>query len=388
MIPVSLLRHAPTTPTAHGTRGRWTALGAGASAAVLLTGCMSGGGGADVAAADFQDPVAGEVAEGSLEGTQMTFVSWGGGYQDGQEQAFVTPFAEASGATVMTDGPTDDAKLQAQVDSGNVQWDMIVSSAIQSAAYCDELYEPLDLSLIDTSQIPEGMPTGECFLPAMSYGAGFFYDADRYGDDPPTGWEDFFDTEAFPGTRGIEGTSSPTGGTFEAALLADGVAPEDLYPLDTDRALEVYASLGEENTAFWTSGAEQTQMIQGGEVDMIFGWSGRVYEANKAGANWKPVWNQAFLASDSLSVSKGSQNSVAAHALINYALGAEQQATQMELTTYSPVNVGAEPEIDAALEEFDVSRPEITEQMLTQDVEYWGENFGELSTIWYEFVSK
>lgn len=360
-----------------------------ALSALALTGCMQGGAAAaEVDRSVFENPTVGEVPEGSLEGTSMTFVSWGGAYQDGQVEAFSVPFAEASGAEMLSDGPTDDAKLRAQVDSGNVAWDVIVSSPTQSSAYCGELYEPLDMSLIDDSQIPEGLPRGECFLPAMSYVAGFFYNADTYGDNPPTSWKDFFDTEKYPGVRGIEGTSSPTAGTYEAALLADGVAEEDLYPLDTERALGVYEGLGAENTAFWTTGAEQTQMVQGGEIDMIFGWSGRVFEANEAGANWKPVWNQSFMASDSLSIAKGSQNTVAAHAYINHALGAQQQATQTELTSYSPANTESDPEISEAAREFDVSRPEVVDATIPQNAEYWGEHFPELSETWYAWVSQ
>ncbi|WP_029090161.1 ABC transporter substrate-binding protein [Brevibacterium album] len=350
---------------------------------LVLSACMQGGG-QDAGALDeedFRNPVAGEVGDGVLEGTTMTFVSWGGEFQNGQEQAFSQPFAEASGADLLSDGPTDIARIQAQVESGNVAWDVVNASPTLNSAHCGTLFEELDLSLIDTSKIPEGTPEGDCFLPSQSYVYGFFYDADRYGEDPPDSWADFFDTENYPGVRAVEGRPTPTAGTFEAALLADGVAPEELYPLDVERALEVWDGV-QDDSVFWQSGAEQTQMVQAGEADMIFGWSGRIFEANENGANFAPVWNQGFLASDSFSITKDTPNRLAAYAYINFALGAQQQEEMAELTSYSPVNTDSAPDFSPAAAEFDVSRPEVLEQTIAQNPVYWGENLDELSEDW------
>lgn len=358
------------------------------STPLLLSACMQGGGQAsqDLNEEDFKNPTAGEVQEGLLDGTTMTFVSWGGDFQNGQEEAFSQPFAETSGAEVLSDGPTDAAKIKAQVDSENISWDVVNASPTLNSAHCDVLFEKLDMSLIDASKIPEGTPQGDCFVPSLTYVYGLFYDADKYGDNPPESWEDFFDTENFPGTRGVEGRPTPTAGTFEAALLADGVAPEDLYPLDTERALEKWDSI-KDDSVFWQSGAEQTQMAQAGEADMIFGWSGRIFEANENGANYKPVWNQGFLASDSFSITKGSPNRLAAYAYINYALGAEQQTKMSELTSYSPVNTDASPNFSEAAEEFNVSRPEVMDQTIPQNAEFWGENLDDMSAAWGDWLN-
>ncbi|TIW72572.1 MAG: ABC transporter, partial [Mesorhizobium sp.] len=70
-----------------------------------------------------ENPVAGAVKEGSLKGKTLTFVSFGGIYQDGQVAA-LKEFVEKSGVTLLNDGPTEIAKLQAQVESGNVTWDV------------------------------------------------------------------------------------------------------------------------------------------------------------------------------------------------------------------------------------------------------------------------
>ena len=51
----------------------------------------------------------------------------------------------------------------------------------------------------------------------------------------PVTWADFFDTKKFPGKRAWPAEYF-TGGTMEAALLADGVAPDEIYPIDYERA--------------------------------------------------------------------------------------------------------------------------------------------------------
>ena len=356
---------------------------------LVLSACMQGGGGAadDLNEEDFKNPKAGVVAEGQLAGTKMTFVSWGGEFQNGQAKAFSEPFSETSGAEVLSDGPTDPAKVQAQVESGNISWDVVNASPTMNEASCGDQFEKLDMSLIDDSKIPEGAPRGDCFVPSLTYVYGLFYNADKYGDNPPKSWRDFFDTEKYPGKRGVEGRPNPTAGTFEAALFADGVDFESMYPLDTDRSLKKWDTI-KDDLVFWQSGADQTQQAQSGEADMIFGWSGRIYEANENGANFKPVWDKGFLASDSFSIVKGSKNRLAAYAYINFALGEQQQTKMSELTSYSPVNVDSKPNISKAAQEFNVSRSEVIDVTVPQNAKYWGENRDELTEAWSNWLNQ
>lgn len=362
-----------------------TAVAAGAL--LLVAACAQGGATKEVAADDLAGQPPGGVDKGSLDGVKMTFTSYGGGFQDGQEKAFVDPFAKATGAEVQTDSPTDPAKIQAQVDSDNLLWDVVDSGADDVAASCGTLFEPLDYSIIDASKLPELTPKHECYVPSLGYAYGLFYDADVYKDNPPDGWEDFFNTEEFPGRRALDGRPTPQTGTLEAALLADGVAPDDLYPLDTDRALETYDKV-KDDLIYWETGAQQTQMAEAGEADMVFGWSGRIFEANQNGANFVPVWNEGFAVYDVFAVLKGSPNKNAAMAFINYTLGAEQQAKMSELTSYSPVNVDSEPKLDPTAQEFNITRPEVLDQLVPLDVQYWADNQEPITDAWSAWLNQ
>jgi spermidine/putrescine-binding protein len=95
-------------------------------------------------------------------------------------------------------------------------------------------FEELDLSKIDVDQYPEGT-VSDCGIPSYFFGLTFVYNTETYKDNAPTKLSDFFDLEQFPGTRVL----SPEfgNGIMEYALMADGIEPDLLYPLDIERAL-------------------------------------------------------------------------------------------------------------------------------------------------------
>jgi putative spermidine/putrescine transport system substrate-binding protein len=130
-----------------------------------------------------EKPVAGEVKEGSLKGKTLTLVSFGGIYQDGQVAA-LKEFVEKSGVTLLNDGPTEIAKLQAQVESGNVTWDVVDTADFPPYVYCGKLFQKLDFSKLDISHIPEGQ-VSDCSVPAMNYGVVLMYNTEKYKDNPP-----------------------------------------------------------------------------------------------------------------------------------------------------------------------------------------------------------
>ena len=71
--------------------------------------------------------------------------------------------------------------------------------------------------------------------------------------------------KAFPGPRSLE--NSPKG-NLEFALLADGVAPDKLYPLDVDRAFKKLDQIKHHIPVWWTNGAQHVQLLIDGEVSM------------------------------------------------------------------------------------------------------------------------
>lgn len=356
----------------------------GLALAVSLVGCAGGSAPVEVDLGDGP-AVAGTVKEGALEGVTLTLSSWGGVYQQGQVDAASKPFAAASGATMLDDGPTEYAKVKAQVDSKQVTWDIVDSDIIWAEMQCGEdgLFMDLDTDIVDVSKVPADL-VGQCYVPAMQYGYVIMYNADKY-KTAPTGWDDFFDTKKFPGKRGISGFEDIGPGVYEGALLADGVAADELYPLDMDRVYNKLDTI-KDSFIYWKTGAESQQMIETGEADMALVWSGRGFAAVENGANYKPVWNQSLVIADALGVPKNAKNPDAAFAYINYYLGAKEQAKLSELTSYSPVNSDSKPELSELGKEYLTSNPEIAEQMISTDAGWWAANYDAELTRWLDWM--
>lgn len=324
-------------------------------------------------------PVAGEVAEGSLKGKTLTFVSYGGIFQDAQIAA-LQEFVEKSGVTLLSDGPTELAKLQAQVESGNVTWDVVDTGDLAPYVHCGTLFQKLDFSKLDTSNIPPGQ-VGECSVPAMNYGVILMYKNETYKDNPPKDWKDFFDTENFPGVRAIDGSGEPSTYLIEQAILAAGGSADDLKPEDIDLGIEKLRALGPD-TIYWKTGAESQQLAESGEADMIVMWSGRAMAAAKNGADYTPVWQDWLVAMDQLAIPVGVKDPDAAYALINAYLGKRPQEIMAEMSSYTPIYMGAEPEVDEVTAAFMTISPERIEQAYQQNVKFWVENYPLASEKW------
>lgn len=336
--------------------------------------------------AQAEGPVAGEVAEGALDGKTVTFVSYGGVYQDGQIAA-LEDFVATSGVKLFSDGPTELAKVQAQVESGNVMWDVIDTGDFMPFVHCGTLFQKLDFSKIDTSNVPEGQ-IGDCSVPAMNYAVMFLYKKETYPDGGPANWTDFFDTEKFPGTRAAPGYADAEGFMIELPLLAEGVSKDDMFPADMDRALNKWREMRDNgNLIFWNTGAESTQLMESGEADMVIAWSGRGKAALENGAEYEPVWQDWVVVKDQLAIPVGAADTDTAHALINAYLGKRAQEIMTEETSYSPVHTGAQPQVDDLTAQFLTNTPEKQAMAHNQNIPYWVENYDALSEKWAEFIA-
>ena len=94
----------------------------------------------------------------------LTFVGYGGGGQDAQIEAWQVPYTEAHpNVTFVNTSPPDVAQVKAQVNAGAVQWDVVATAPYAAAQNCDTLFEELDLSGVDESDLIEGT-VGKCYI--------------------------------------------------------------------------------------------------------------------------------------------------------------------------------------------------------------------------------
>lgn len=361
--------------------------------ALFLAGCADNGSPdpGDPTSGPGETPVAGQVAEGAFDGAVMTFAGDGGSTQEGQYEGAWKPFEEISGATILQESPQTLAKIEAQVDSGNIQWDFTSQGEVTISIYCDQYFEKLDRSRLDESKIPSAIQQLDCGIPSILYGWMIVYNTDKFGENGPKDWADFFDTEKFPGKRGITGSPTVSGNLLTAAAIAEGYTPGSPFTdEDLDRAFAKLRSVYDAGSlVFWATGAESQQLLEAGEVDMAMVWTGRARVAETNGANLTPVWNDWFIMTDYMAIVKGTKNLDAAYAALNFYLGAEQQAKFTEITSYSPVNVDSKPNLDPIAEKYLVTNDDKMSTGIVLDNSYWTdqEKFEAAQQLWSAFIA-
>lgn len=313
----------------------------------------------------------------------LSFVSWGGTTQDAQKDAWAVPFSEKTGIKVLQDGPTDYGKLKAMVESGNVQWDVVdVEADFALRAAREGLLEPLDFNVIGRDRLDPR------FVSDHGVGSFFFsfvlgYNERRLSGKQPQDWTALFDTATYPGKRALYKWPSP--GVLELALLADGVTPDKLYPLDLDRAFKKLDTI-KKDIVWWGGGAQSQQLLASGEASLGQFWNGRIHALEQEGASVGVSWKQNLVMADFLVVPKGAKNKDAAMKFLALASGAEGQAEFANLTAYAPVNLDSVPQLDAELAP---SLPTAHEaDQVTLDFAYWAEHGNDIAARWNEWLLK
>jgi putative spermidine/putrescine transport system substrate-binding protein len=315
------MENSETIPTTMLTRRQFLKLsGAGLAGATLLGSGGCGGGGS---------------AEKGL-----VFTSYGGSFQRAQEKAWLEPYSKETGTEIRQDSPTDYAKIQSMVENNRVTWDVVDVGndfGLQSTA---DLLEPLDYSVIDKKPILEGY-ANKYRVACMLYANVLAYNTEQI-EGTPSRWADFFDTRKFPGGRGLHKVPSET---LEVALLGDGVSPDNLYPLDVDRALGKLDTIRDQ-IIWWESAARSQRQIADGEVALISAWNGRMQTEINAGAPVEIQWNQNLQTADYLVVPKGTAHKDGAMRLIAYSVAGENNYRLSDYIEYAPINKESIPKVD------------------------------------------
>ncbi|MGU7775950.1 ABC transporter substrate-binding protein [Burkholderia sp. MR1-5-21] len=322
-----------------------------------------------VSAADAADPV--------------VFTSWGGTTQSAQQKNWAQGFTASTGANVVMDGPTDYGKLKAMVESGNVSWDVVdVEGDFAYAAQKAGLVEPIDFSVVKKDSLDPRF-VSPAAVGSFYYSFVLGYNKGKFKGAQPTSWNDLFDTKRFPGKRTLYKWSAP--GVLEIALLADGVAPDKLYPLDLDRAFRKLDTI-KSDIVWWGGGAQSQQLLASGEAPIGMFWNGRLHALEQSGVPVGISWNQNLTAADMLVVPKGAKHKAEAMKFLAAATSPEAQAKFAAETGYAPINVKSAALMPAAIAK---NLPDQhTATQINLDMKYWADNRDAIAKRWYAWQSK
>jgi putative spermidine/putrescine transport system substrate-binding protein len=331
---------------------------------LALAGCSGGGnesGGSPSGGAEPSDIV-------------LTWETTGGPATEKEKEALQDPYTEETGVRFENvSSPTAVNQIQTMVDTGNVIWDITHKGSFVSQQHCGVLFEEVDYPEIPDELFPEGS-TNACAKPLSKYGAGFAYDPTAYPDEQPTEIEDFFDVDTFPGQRVVYGANPR--GVLEAALVADGVDPEELFPLDIDRAIGKLDTI-KEHIIFAPTLTALQQNIVDKQATMTITLTGRLSAIVDSGGSLEPVWDFTSWDFDALLIPKGSKNVEAARDAIAFALEPEQVVRYAELSGSTPVRTDVELDTVEFTESQAQFNPFLNEgegTLTLQDPEWWAEH--------------
>ncbi|WP_342654344.1 polyamine ABC transporter substrate-binding protein [Pseudomonas sp. F3-2] len=316
----------------------------------------------------------------------LTVISFGGANKAAQEKAFYAPWEKAgNGKIIAGEYNGEMAKVKAMVDTKSVTYDLVEVESPELARGCDEdMFEEIDPAILGKKEdyVPGAIQT--CGVGFFVWSTVLAYNADKL-KTAPTSWVDFWDTKKFPGKRGLRKGAKYT---LEFALMADGVAPKDVYKVlaskdGQDRAFKKLDEL-KPNIQWWEAGAQPPQFLQSGDVVMSSAYNGRIAAVQKE-SNLKIVWTGGVYDFDSWAIPKGAKNIEEAKKFLAYTLKPEQQKTYSENIAYGPANSKAVSLLTADNQKNMPTTPENIKDQVQLSVSFWtdnGENLEQRFNSW------
>jgi putative spermidine/putrescine transport system substrate-binding protein len=267
---------------------------------------------------------------------RLVYSGFGGTYQEAFTAAIIRPFEAETGIKVtITTGAPNVALSRAQVEARRVEWDcleMFTGNYQQLAR--QGLLEQLDYSAIDTSEIFDKELITPYFAPSHLFSTNPWWNTKTAPGKQVAGWADMWDFEKIPGKRGISNDFSIT---LEAALIADGVSPKSLYPLNVNRALTSLKKLTDKGAVIKGIN-EITNLLSIQEISTSVGGPAlpRIQRAIRDGVPVQYTWNQYFVDPEGLGVLKGAPNLKNAMKFVAYQLRPEVQLARLEALSFTP----------------------------------------------------
>ncbi len=310
----------------------------------------------------------------------LSVMSFGGAYQEAQRKAIFESYTTSTGIKVdEQEYGGEIAKIKAMIESGNTTIDVVDVDAPTLLQGCDEgIFEPIDWTSIGAPEDWIDGTTSDCGVGTIVYATVLAYDGAKVADGPKT-IKDLFDTQKYPGKRGLWKNPATN---LEFALLADGVPAGQVYkalltPEGLDRAFAKLDTI-RDSIVWWEAGAQAPQLLASGEVVMTTAWNGRIYNANREGKDFRIVWNNQILDSNFWAIPKGAKDLAASVAFIKYAVEPKVLAGITKYIPYGPVRKSSAEFVAPADAKNLPTSPQNLTVSITLDNAFWADNGDEI----------
>jgi putative spermidine/putrescine transport system substrate-binding protein len=317
---------------------------------------------------------------------EVRIAAYGGTAQDAERTAYFEPFEKLSGIKTRDFAGADLNKVKAMVDTGNVEWDVVQlsRSSVKNLMKKGDYFEKIDYDLVDTANI-DPLYRYEYALDMLVWSEVMAYRTDAFKGAVPVGWADFWDVNKFPGDRALGG-AGPSSPELEFALMAAGVPPDQIYPIDIDKAFASYDKIKSNVVKWWETGAVPVQMLSDREVVMTSVWNGRMAALQEAGVPAAISWDQGLLKRDCWAVPKNSPNRANAMKFIAFSTMPVPQARLSTLIPYGFSNSAAAEFVPAKQLEKLPSTPAIKSRLLPYNYDWWVDNRDTVVGRWNKWI--
>lgn len=286
------------------------------------------------------------AARAEAQAGELVYCGYGGSYETKIMQAYFTPFQRQTGIKVIpTTTASDLAKITAMVKANRVEWDLVdVQGATLSQLIANDLLEKLDYSVVDVSDLASEQYNHKPYAAACYILSHNIFWNSSVIKEPLTSWADVWDYKRFPGKRGFQRTPWFT---LEIALVADGVPPSKLYPLDVDRAFRSLDRI--KPSAVFLPNNTLTNLVASQEIVTADLNLARVKTIRDSGVPLQYTWSQAMLEQEQMAVLKGAKNKANAMKAVAYTLTTQAQLDCLKLLEDTPTTKRALARVDAEL---------------------------------------
>ncbi len=348
-----------------------------------------------------------------LEQESLTVMTWDGAYEASQRLAYFRPFTKETGIPIAPktyDGSLD--AVETAISEANGPDVIDVSSGVL-AKLCDKkLLSPIDISKLPPAAAGGDSPrrdgpeatdpattastspeadfledaVSSCGVGSVAWSATPVFDKQAFDGKSPSKAADFFDVDAFPGKRAL-----PKGPRYnmELALLADGVAPSEVYPMlaEPEGQTRAFDTLDKIRTSivWWSKPSTPMRLIRSGKASMGLAYTGRIFQNTvEAPSKVGILWSGQIYDLDHWAIPKSSKRKSQAAEFIAFASRPDRLAAHAALTAYGPARksaiavVGAHPVVGVEMARFLPTAPEHLETALRFDQGWWEKHGAEI----------
>jgi putative spermidine/putrescine transport system substrate-binding protein len=277
-----------------------------------------------------------------VQGT-ITVVQSGGTVSDTAKQAWFTPYEKLCGVKIVVNSPQNLTKIREMVAAKNVTWDLTNDGDPTDSVIGvkEKLFQPMPKGLFDGLHMAPGSINdygvwSSPYATVIAFSKKAFPD----GKAQPQTAADFFDVQNFPGRRCM---SRQAIDALELAMVANG------YDFKTKPyTIDIPASLGKLNQIkpqvklWWEQGNQPIDALLNGECTISQAWNGRIFSANKGGANIGLSYSASLLRPTYYHIITNAPNPWGAAALLRFMMMPQPQAAYAELIGYAGGNLDAQ----------------------------------------------